>query len=93
MRGTNDTDDVTFKWSNVLSSSNISSAVTVTTSGRYLHFIPLQQQHEGMYICTATVNGATKFKSTNLSVNSIQLKVYTLDFQINFVFFFLIVRF
>ena len=80
LNGTNDTDDVIFQWSDersILSASNISSAITVSTSGRYLYFIPLQQQLTGIYTCTAvTVNGATESKSTTLSVNGIFDNLY-----------------
>ena len=78
LSGTNDTDDVVFQWFNdrtILSANNISSDITVSTSGhaQQLHFTPLQQQHEGVYTCTvATVNGATESKSTIVTVNGIQ---------------------
>ena len=92
LSGTNDTDDVTFQWSNernILIASNISNAIAVSTSGRHLHFIPLQQLHEGMYTCTATVNGATEYVSTTLSVNGIQLVIHfvcqSIERIINFV--------
>ncbi len=75
LSGTNDTDKITFHWSNerrILSAGNISSSITVSTSGQYLHFTPLQQQHAGVYTCTAaTATGATEYNSTNLSVNGI----------------------
>ena len=84
LNGTNDTDDVTFQWSNeisILNASNISSTITVSTADQYLHFTPLQQQHKGVYTCTAvTVNGATESKSITLSVNGIQLMYYDNSF-------------
>ena len=75
VKGANDTtlSMTNFQWfdehGNHIDNNGSATTVANVTSGNYnLHFSPLQQYHEGMYTCKATVYGTTGSKSVNLTV-------------------------